>query len=290
MAKPDLRAVPSELPEPPYPADTRAKGMAFDIDLERMEQSRTWLLATPEIRPWLLRLWIESWKSIPCGSFEDDEELIAARIQMPINQFSANKETLLRGWKLHNDGRLYHGFITDLVLKLVHWRSDERERKRAWRAKMSRGTDVGQTRDSVGRTACPDTSSSSSSPSNISNSGSNTDIGKGGLGEREEQPTQAGRSRGHRVFVRPKVDDVKAYCRERGNNVDAEAFVAFYESNGWKVGRNGMKDWKAAVRTWEKRNAENQRNSGGKESAVERRRRINAEIEARARRHFPEMG
>ena len=53
--------------------------------------------------------------------------------------------------------------------------------------------------------------------------------------------------------ARPSVEDVRAYCQERGNNVDAEAFVAFYESNGWKVGKNPMKDWKAAVRTWETR-------------------------------------
>ena len=54
-------------------------------------------------------------------------------------------------------------------------------------------------------------------------------------------------------FVKPSLKDVEAYCRERRNSVSAEAFMAFYESNGWKVGRNPMKDWKAAVRTWEQR-------------------------------------
>lgn len=54
-------------------------------------------------------------------------------------------------------------------------------------------------------------------------------------------------------FVRPSVDDVRAYCRERGNHVNPESFIAFYDSNGWKVGKNPMKDWKAAVRTWEQR-------------------------------------
>lgn len=53
-------------------------------------------------------------------------------------------------------------------------------------------------------------------------------------------------------FVKPKLEEVASYCKERGNYVDAEAFVDFYESNGWKVGRNPMKDWKAAVRTWER--------------------------------------
>lgn len=55
-------------------------------------------------------------------------------------------------------------------------------------------------------------------------------------------------------FTPPTVSDVRAYCAERGNNVDAQRFVDFYTSNGWLVGKNHMKDWKAAVRTWEQRN------------------------------------
>jgi hypothetical protein len=45
---------------------------------------------------------------------------------------------------------------------------------------------------------------------------------------------------------------VSAYCQERANGVDPEKFMAHYESNGWRVGRTHMRDWKAAVRTWEK--------------------------------------
>lgn len=52
-------------------------------------------------------------------------------------------------------------------------------------------------------------------------------------------------------FVKPTVEEVRAYCQERGNTVDAETFVNFYESKGWMVGKNHMKDWKSAVRTWE---------------------------------------
>lgn len=60
-------------------------------------------------------------------------------------------------------------------------------------------------------------------------------------------------------FVKPTADEVRAYCAERGNRVDAQAFVDFYEAKGWKVGNAPMKDWKAAVRTWEKRDAERKR-------------------------------
>ncbi len=54
-------------------------------------------------------------------------------------------------------------------------------------------------------------------------------------------------------FVPPTVEEVSAYCRERRNKVDPERFVDFYASKGWKVGNQPMKDWRAAVRTWEKR-------------------------------------
>lgn len=53
-------------------------------------------------------------------------------------------------------------------------------------------------------------------------------------------------------FEKPTLSEIKQYCTERNNNVNAEQFFDYYESNGWKVGKNSMKDWKAAVRTWER--------------------------------------
>ena len=56
-------------------------------------------------------------------------------------------------------------------------------------------------------------------------------------------------------FTPPTIEEVKAYCEERGNSIDAETFVNFYASKGWLVGKSPMKDWKACVRTWEKNEA-----------------------------------
>lgn len=58
-------------------------------------------------------------------------------------------------------------------------------------------------------------------------------------------------------FSPPSVEDVREYCKEKGYNVDPEWFVDYYTSNGWKVGRNPMKDWKAAARTWAKKEKPN---------------------------------
>ena len=52
-------------------------------------------------------------------------------------------------------------------------------------------------------------------------------------------------------FTKPSLEEIKAYCSERNNSVDPEAFYEHYETKGWLVGRTPMKDWQAAVRTWE---------------------------------------
>jgi len=54
-------------------------------------------------------------------------------------------------------------------------------------------------------------------------------------------------------FKKPTVNDIKEYCLWRNNGIDAETFFDFYESKNWLIGKNKMKDWKACVRTWEKR-------------------------------------
>lgn len=54
-------------------------------------------------------------------------------------------------------------------------------------------------------------------------------------------------------FAPPSLEEVAGYCFDRNNSVDPQRFVDFYSSKGWKVGNSPMKDWKAAVRTWERR-------------------------------------
>ena len=54
-------------------------------------------------------------------------------------------------------------------------------------------------------------------------------------------------------FIIPSIEEVSSYCLERGKGIKPETFIDYYEGNGWKVGRNPMKDWKAVIRTWESR-------------------------------------
>jgi len=80
-------------------------------------------------------------------------------------------------------------------------------------------------------------------------------LGKDRLGDDADKPPRT-------RFVPPTLEDVSEYCKERGNNVDPERFIDFYSSKGWMVGKNKMKDWKAAVRGWEARDKAEQPKKG----------------------------
>lgn len=79
--------------------------------------------------------------------------------------------------------------------------------------------------------------------------------------ETEAEKRQKRTSAPSRVFQKPSFEELKAYCQERRNNISPQKFLDHYEANGWKVGRNPMRDWKAAVRTWEPRNGVNNGNT-----------------------------
>lgn len=77
--------------------------------------------------------------------------------------------------------------------------------------------------------------------------------------------------RGSSRFQKPSLEEIRQYCISRGNQVDPEQFFNFYESKGWMVGRSHMKDWRASVRTWEKREKEipQRKRESRKESVLE---------------------
>ena len=93
--------------------------------------------------------------------------------------------------------------------------------------------------------------------SNTVNSNSNIIVGIGyeyPIDRVSKDDSKKSKKHANKPFAKPTIEEIAEYCRERNNTVDAEAFYAFYESNGWKVGKNPMKSWKMAVITWEKNN------------------------------------
>lgn len=82
----------------------------------------------------------------------------------------------------------------------------------------------------------------------MTSKGQASDTSKSVYSVKNEKEINTGRV----IFQKPSLEDVRDYCKFRCNSVDADKFINHYESNGWMVGKNKMKDWQAAVRTWEK--------------------------------------
>jgi len=89
-------------------------------------------------------------------------------------------------------------------------------------------------------------------PVSVPDTGTEPDTGTGSTCGAEAPPRAGARTRTTARFAPPAAGEVRHYCAERGNGLDADRFVDYYASNGWKVGKNPMKDWRAAVRTWER--------------------------------------
>ncbi len=87
----------------------------------------------------------------------------------------------------------------------------------------------------------------------------------------EKQPKTSEEKNHTQRFFKPTVGQIQAYCKERGNSIDAQYFFDYYESKGWLVGRTPMKSWQAAVRTWERNeNTRNASKPGGGGSLMSR--------------------
>lgn len=168
----------SDRPEAPYPAETRAKGWRFEVDMETVKQSDTWLRAkTGAMRGALLLLWSESWQQTPCGTLPDDDELLALLLDMEADEFVSKRAVLLRGWWRAADGRLYHPVITERVLAMLDKRMSDAGRAAARRARAAesaashgevtrdaQATPPGPTREFDTKHQAPSTSKDSSPP------------------------------------------------------------------------------------------------------------------------------
>lgn len=85
-----------------------------------------------------------------------------------------------------------------------------------------------------------------------------------GVGKKDKYSDISSDSKKKEPFHKPNLLEIRAYCSEHNYSVNPEAFFNYYESNGWKVGKNPMKDWKAAVRTWhcnERKTGDSSKNS-----------------------------
>lgn len=92
---------------------------------------------------------------------------------------------------------------------------------------------------------------------NVSKSYTQDRLGKNSIIEEKENTNVFWKKKDNdNRFIKPTIEEIRDYCNERNNGIDAQKFYDFYESKGWLIGKNKMKDWKAAIRTWERKDKE----------------------------------
>ena len=180
------------------------------------------------------------------------DEMLAAIFRRPVNMVRLALKT-------------FQGFgmidIVDNVYTIPHW--EKHQSLDAYEKKKARDRKLQAERRARQKALLLKSSDASS---DISPDVALSDIDK----ERDidiEEDKEKSKKKASSRFTPPTLEEVQAYCRERGNNVDAERFINYYTANGWKVGKNSMKDWKAAVRTWERSDAKPAQKKDGSEYA-----------------------
>ncbi len=136
------------------------------------------------------------------------------------------------------DIQQYIGSISTEGERKAKYRERIRKEKEALR--LGGGTSAGQSPDII----------------YISNSNYNSNSVSDSTSRAHEMNGQVASPANKKRFVKPSIEEIKAYCTQAGITINAQRFFDLYESKGWKVGNSPMKDWKAAVRNWAARDAE----------------------------------
>lgn len=197
-----LASVPTNQPEPPYPADTQAGGVVLDLDVHRLMASDTWALLKPEIRPWWLMLFVVGWAQAPCGAFKNDHRTIAAKIGATEDFVKVHHADLLRGWYPCTDGRLYHKVLTEKVMDFLavraKWRLKRNQQRKPNVSGDTPGTPRGQSEGANKPNVpgdspqCPPHVHPMSAPSSSSSSSSSPSFSPSSSTKKEEEDLSEG--------------------------------------------------------------------------------------------------
>lgn len=231
----------------PYPPDTRAKGWRFELNMEQVKKSDTWLRArTGRVRASLLLLWAEAWEQTPCGSLPDDDELLGLLLDVEPGEFAAMRPVLMRGWWLADDGRLYHDTITARVLDMM--------KSRAANAKRVAGHRVKQ-RDAHVSNALPAQQQHPESPGSYSTgTGTSTEEQNQDPPAARVPPADAGQPKPRASKRCPASfapnDDLARWAAAEAPRADIARELAKFRDHTFKTAHS---DWPAAFRNWLRR-------------------------------------
>lgn len=221
------------------PRDNKPPAFMFYVD-DFSSDDKVESMSTEAVGCYILLL-CKAWRASPPATIPDDDLKLARWARVSDERWIELRPQVLAPWVLGSDGRwlqrrLRKEYDKQRARAVALSTSGKKGAAKRWQAY---GNAIG---DANGDAIA--TEYGNGSEPAIENVSSETNC-----------KSTSKRARGKR-FVKPTVAQVKAYCAERKNRVDPQAFVDFYESKGWMVGRNPMKDWQAAIRTWEKNSNE----------------------------------
>jgi len=177
--------------------------------------------------PWLLKIWVwclleAGWKpcwkrgcETPIGAFVTDYSQAATQLNTSRSKVYRTLQTLAEWGQIRLEVK--RSFTVVTICNWWTYQAEEVSERNATETQVKRRRNATET----------------------------TSVEEEGKKDRREEGARA-------AFRKPTLEEVRDYCRERHNGVDPQAFLDHYESNGWRVGKAAMKDWRAAVRTWER--------------------------------------
>ena len=187
------------------------------------------------------------------GATEDDLKVLVAKGFVTV--LNEDLVSYINDWKEHNlirADRKVDSIYKDLLLKIVPEVQILEPKQRSDVKKKQSSQSDGQPTDVQWTTSGQPVDGEMSAQDRLGKDRLGQDnIGKVNnvdVPQAEQSTTQKTKK-----FIKPTVDEIEAYCIERKNNIDAQHFYDYYEATGWKVGKNSMKDWKATIRNWERR-------------------------------------
>ena len=212
------------------------------IDLPAYENDPAVLKMTQQEAGAFFRLLCRLWWMPEPGVIEADDTLLRDLSRTPEHDWPSTRAALEPAF----DTERRPGFWIDRRMAESH--RTQSEYVVGQRTRGSLGGKAKAAKEGVGSRASSGASTGASSGAMATPLANPSGPGSGSGSDEKKKTT----SRASRSFVPPTLEEIRNYCRERGNAVDPDVFLAYYESNGWKVGRNPMEDWRAAIRSWER--------------------------------------
>jgi len=194
----------------------------------------------------------KAWSQSPAGTIPDDDDVLARWARLTPQRWAELRPAVLAAFVRGKDGRFHQKRMKAeyaKLMKLLQSRSHGGRKTAAKRWSDSAGsspTDQPLLSDSSAIARASESNSKSNSDSHSESSKAAETLSKG------KRPRGGGGAGvGRRRFVPPSVEEVRAYVADQQSTVDPQRFVDHYTAKGWLIGKTPMKDWQAALRTWE---------------------------------------